>query len=93
LISKSLKKYLKNYAESEISDLNNFPLKTTYSNSVLIPVYLENTSFLKRLDTNLPDSSGRIMVVAISNHPLGLSSMHIMNCCYFLVNLSGKNGN
>jgi len=74
LISKSLKKYLKNYAESEISDLNNFPLKTTYSNSVLIPVYLENTSFLKRLDTNLPDSSGRIMVVAISNHPLGLSS-------------------
>lgn len=72
MVSKSLGKYLKNYAEKEISCLANFPKDRFYAHSVLIPCYLEDNQFLERLDTNLPRAKGKVLVVVISNHPLGL---------------------
>lgn len=68
-----LSKYLSGYAEPEVSHLTSFPADRTYHHAVLIPAYREDTAFLERLDANLPNSQGKILLVLISNHPLDLS--------------------
>ena len=72
LTSKSLDKYLRLYAEPEIRQLDSFPCETSYQNVLVIPAYLENSDFLHRLERHLPESTGKILLVLVSNHPQGL---------------------
>ena len=73
--SRPITKYLSRYAEPESRYIETFSKKPSYHNSVLIPVYCERTDFLEHLNTDLPNSTGKILIVLISNHPSEVSQV------------------
>ncbi len=68
--SRILEKYLKHYAEVEVQALKDFP-DQTYRHALLIPAFMESTSFLQRLQNLGPQD--RFLLILISNHPTKIS--------------------
>jgi len=64
----NIKQYLNKYSESEINNLAQFTNTKPYENSVVIPAYQENESFISRL-IDSPLINKRIILIIIINQP------------------------
>ena len=85
-MNKTVKKYLKTYAETEVNYLNKFPSEIIFKNSVVIPAYNENDAFFCRfIDSDLSASNffEKINVKQTENKLVqGLMQQHIALTSY-----------
>ena len=63
-MNKAIKKYLQNYAESEINFLGDFPSNLLFANSIVIPTYNESDLFFHRfIESDLSQQNALLIVV------------------------------